>query len=104
MSSFEKLVGQALLGDDADKELAMARIDCKHYAMQKMFCDCGNVLDQTSTNILRDNNGKDKSVCCNVCRGKAIESISRVEDPSGLIGWTFVNWTGAQPVLRNNGQ
>lgn len=102
MSSFEKLIGEALLGNNANKALAMARVDCKHYAMKKMFCDCGSVLDQTGTNILRDENGKDKAVCCNVCRGKAIEAISRVADPSGLIGWQFVNWTGLQPVLRNN--
>jgi len=72
--------------------------------MQKMVCDCGAVLDQTGTNILRDAAGKDKAVCCNVCRGKAITALGSVADTSGLIGWTFVNWTGAQPVLRNNGK
>jgi hypothetical protein len=106
-TTFEGMIGRALLGDNAEKELQLIRIDCKHYAMQKIFCECGAILDQRRTNILRDRNGKDRAVCCDACRDKAIEALQNVADTTDrekqiLKGWTFSNWNGRTPVLRKN--
>ena len=98
-TSFEGMIGRALLGDDKEKTLQMIRVDCKHYAMQKMFCECGNILDQKRTNILRDKAGKDKAVCCDKCRRTAETKIQGYPDKTGLSGWTWNNWTGQQNVL-----
>ena len=98
-TSFEGMIGRALLGDDKEKELQLIRIDCKHYAMQKMFCDCGNILDQMRTNILRDASGKDKAVCCDSCRAAAVKKLNGVSDTTGLRGWSFSNWDGKELIL-----
>lgn len=97
-TSFEGMIGRAIIGDDQEKELQLIRIDCKSYAMQKMFCDCGAILDQRRTNILRDETGKDKAVCCDNCRAAAEKKLLGVSDTTGLKGWSFSNWSGKQLI------
>lgn len=100
-TSFEGMIGRALLGDNEEKELQLIRIDCKSYAMQKMFCDCGAILDQRRTNILRDATGKDKAVCCDNCRTNAIKALKKHQDVNGLAGWTWNSWTGSIGVIAS---
>jgi hypothetical protein len=48
---FEDLIGQAILGDDQDKEDSMRRVSVKSAVMRAMFCQspkCGRILDQRS--------------------------------------------------------
>jgi hypothetical protein len=96
-TSFEGMVGHALLGDDAEKEKQLRRIDCKLYASQKMFCECGNVHDQRKISILKDGTGKIVGVCCPKCRQLA-ESKLKGKDLSNLAGWTWNNWTESAVV------
>ena len=98
-TSFEGMIGRALLGDNEEKELQLIRIDCKSYAMQKMFCDCGDILDQKRTNILRDANGKDKAVCCDNCRAASMKKL-KVKDLPALTGWTWANWSGSSELVH----
>jgi hypothetical protein len=98
-TSFEGMVGRAIFGDDKEKNLQMIRIDCKLYASQKIFCECGGILDQKKIQILRDENEKVKAVCCQKCREKAEEKFQGVNVASGLRGWTWANWDWVTTVV-----
>lgn len=97
-TTYEGMIGRAILGDDTEKTRQMIRVDCKLYASQKMFCDCGTIFDQKKIQILRDQDETVKAVCCMACRQKAQEKLSSVSDTTGLSGWTWANWTHVEPV------
>ena len=98
-TSFEAMIGRALLGDDKEKELQFIRIDCKHYAMNKMFCDCGNILDQKKIQLLKNDTDRIVAVCCEECR-KTAENKLKAKDLTGLIGWTWSNWDWKTSIVH----
>lgn len=57
MSSFEKLIGDAMMslmtGDDSTVDLSMARVTVKAAASRLIFCPrCGSVMDQSRTIVV----------------------------------------------------
>ena len=97
-TSYEQMIGRAIMGDDADKDTQMRRVDCKMYASQKIFCECGDVHDQKKIQILRNHEGAIQGVVCRKCRTRAEETILLAPDSTGLRGWTWDNWFGTELV------
>ena len=55
MSSYEQLIGQALLGTDQDRETSERRLGVKMAVSRAMFCQvpsCGKVLDQSTAALI----------------------------------------------------
>lgn len=96
MSSYEKLVGAALLGDDKAKTDSMRQITCKLAASQRMFCDCGDILDQQTVYVLemvRREDGKESTLtaCCKACaikQGDKLQQIVRLHGAEYEVYWT----------------
>lgn len=95
--SYGSMIGRALLGDDAEKQKQMVRVDCKMFASNRMFCECGVCFDQKKIQILRDATGKTKAVCCQDCRLKAEKQFAG----QSLPGWLWLNWqdTTGSPAI-----
>jgi len=96
MSEYEKLIASALLGDDAEKAKVLRRITCKSAASTRMFCDCGEILDQKTVYVLEMNHkatGKESTLtaCCKACaikQGKKIQQIVRLHGAEYEVYWT----------------
>lgn len=77
---YEKIIGTALLTGDHDK--AMRRITCKTAASTRMFCGCGNILDQKKVHVVEivHNDGKEQTVAalCPECFAKNLPAIENV--------------------------
>jgi hypothetical protein len=55
MDSFEKMIGEAILGTDEDREASERRLGVKMAVMRAMFCKapgCGRCLDQSSAALI----------------------------------------------------
>jgi hypothetical protein len=80
---YEEIIGTALLTGDHDK--AMRRITCKTAASTRMFCGCGNVLDQKTVCVVEiiHADGKEQTVAalCPDCwwtkNKAAIENVAK---------------------------
>tara|TARA_R110000868_G_scaffold394052_2_gene665257 strand:- start:10 stop:330 length:321 start_codon:yes stop_codon:yes gene_type:complete len=96
MSSYENLVGAALLGDDKAKTDSMRQITCKLAASTRMVCDCGDILDQSSVHVLemvRREDGKESTLtaCCQSCaikQGDKLQQIVRLHGAEYEVFWT----------------
>jgi hypothetical protein len=96
MSSYEELVGAALLGDDKQKADSMRKVTCKLAASTRMFCDCGEVLDQSSVHVLEmvhRETGKESTLtaCCQTCaikQGAKLQQIVRLHGADYEVFWT----------------
>jgi hypothetical protein len=96
MSSYEKLIGAALLGDDKAKTDSMRQITCKLAASTRMFCDCGDILDQSTVHVLEMVNretGKESTLtaCCKSCaekQGAKLQQIVRLHGAEYEVYWT----------------
>ena len=77
---YEKIIGTALFTGDHDK--AMRRITCKTAASTRMFCGCGNILDQKTVCVVEivHNDGKEQTVAalCPDCYAKNLPAIENV--------------------------
>jgi hypothetical protein len=96
MSSYEKLIGQALLG--GDREQSMRRIACKTVASTQMVCGCGDVLDQRTVCVLETQDGsKTLAACCPACKEKQAPEIAAIAaDKNWSLVW--LTWNGAETV------
>ena len=96
MSTYEELVGAALLGDDKAKTNSMRQITCKLAASTRIFCDCGEVLDQQTVHVLEMNHretGKESTLtaCCQSCaekQGAKLQQIVRLHGAEYEVYWT----------------
>jgi hypothetical protein len=96
MSTYEELVGAALLGDDKAKTDSMRKVTCKLAASTRMFCDCGEVLDQRTVHVLEmvhRETGKESTLtaCCKVCaekQGAKLQQIVRLHGAEYDVFWT----------------
>ncbi len=96
MSTYENLVAAALLGDDKQKADSMRQITCKLAASTRMFCDCGEVLDQSTVHVLEmvhRETGKESTLtaCCKVCaekQGAKLQQIVRLHGAEYEVFWT----------------
>ena len=99
MSSYESLIGAALLGDDAAKAKSMRRVTCKAAASQKMFCDCGSILDQKTVHVLemkRKGTEHENTLCacCKACaekQGAKLQQIVRLHGAEFEVYWATWN-------------
>lgn len=99
MSSYESLIGAALLGDEDAKNKAMRRVTCKLAASQKMFCDCGSILDQKTVHVLEmthkeTNKESTLTACCKTCaekQGAKLQTIVRLHGSEYEVYWTTWN-------------
>ena len=69
MSSYEQLIGEAILGTDEDRETSERRIGVKMAVSRAMFCqvpNCGKVLDQSSAALIEFWSAH---ICENHCEG-----------------------------------
>lgn len=77
---YEQIIGQALLTGDHDK--AMRRITCKTAASTRMFCGCGNILDQRKVHVVEiihpDKREETIAALCPDCYAKNAEGIASV--------------------------
>lgn len=94
--TYEEMIGRAILGDEQEKEKQLNRVECKLQASHRMFCKCGNILDQRTVEILRDDKGETIAVYCPECKRAVQEAIS---EGHGLQGWTFSNWDRTEPAI-----
>lgn len=99
-TSYESMIGTAILGDHTEKERQMRRVDCKMYASQKMFCECGTIHDQKKIQILKDDSGTVKAVCCPACREKAMRMIDSIEKCRALNRWSWNNWDSSELIAN----
>jgi NAD(P)H-hydrate repair Nnr-like enzyme with NAD(P)H-hydrate dehydratase domain len=96
MSSYEQLVGEALLDDN--REQSMRRITCKTVASTQMFCGCGDVLDQRTVCVLETQDGKKTyAACCPACRTTQSAQISAMASKHNL-QLVWLNWDSAAIV------
>jgi hypothetical protein len=96
MSTYEELVGAALLGDDKQKADSTRQITCKLAASTRMFCNCGEILDQSTVHVLemvRKEDGKESTLtaCCKACaikQGAKLQQIVRLHGAEYEVFWT----------------
>ena len=104
MSSFESLVGAALLGGDAKKSLC--RIAVKSAVVSRISCRCGAVLDQSTAALLHigpiSGDGPAVAVLCPDCLDSCGEEClitasdrARADHGAGLF---VVNWDGQREI------
>lgn len=93
--TYEELIGLAILGDEQEKEKQLIRVECKLQASHRMFCQCGSIFDQKTIEILRDEAGETRAVCCPSCKEKAQQQFAG----HSLPGWTFANWNRTEPAI-----
>ena len=104
MSSFESLVGAALLGGDAEKSLC--RISIKSAVVSRISCRCGAVLDQQTAALLHvgsiSGDGPAVAVLCPDCLaaisadGLSRASAAALKDHGA--GLFVVSWSGQRAV------
>ena len=65
MHPMEQIIGDAMMGGAAEKDLALARIACNAFASSRMVCKgCGAVLDQRRVTVVEAQGG-----CAGLCTG-----------------------------------
>lgn len=101
MSSFESLIGSAMLGDAAARDLSIVRLAVKSAVCSRVTCRCGSVLDQSDAVLLSD--GPQSSTdsramaivcpaCFDACKPERIRAAARCL-PRGFFACT---WNGEE--------
>jgi len=96
MSTYKNLVAKALLGDDKQKVDSTRQITCKLAASTRMFCDCGEILDQSTVHVLemvhRETSRESTlTACCQSCaekQGAKLQQIVRLHGAEYEVFWT----------------
>lgn len=77
-----KLIAQALLGNDEDKETALRQITCNAASSTAMVCECGSIHDERRIHVIEviHNDGKEQTLaaCCPQCFAKNLTAIENV--------------------------
>ena len=101
--SISELIGQAILGDDAERETAERRAGIKSAVMLRIQCDCGAILDQRSAALLTveglATGGKKSAVVCSNCRPRMEEIANRTHEMKpGIFRTTIETWSDCQTI------
>ena len=95
MSSYEKLIGDAIINPDK-ADLSLDRVDCKLYASTNIFCRCGTILDQKSIHVLYNITlDKIDGACCPACKDY-IEEYIKVNNIKSPFLWK--TWKGRKTI------
>jgi hypothetical protein len=104
MSSFESLVGAALLG--GDRSVSLCRLAVKSAVVSRITCRCGAVLDQQTAALLHigpiSGDGPAVAVLCPACLEACGEEClitasdrARADHGAGLF---VVDWSGQREI------
>lgn len=93
MSSFEKIIGDALFSGDHD--LGIARAAVKYAVQRAIFCpECNCTLDQKDAVYLETVQEKPAGVMCRKCTDAALDKL-----PDDLnLGFIRYTWEGIERV------
>jgi hypothetical protein len=96
---YEKIIGTALLTGDHDK--AMRRITCKTAASTRMFCGCGNILDQKTVCVVEiiHADGKQQTVAA-LCPDCWTNNKAAIENVAKKATEDYVAAGQAPPIVR----
>ena len=96
---YEKIIGTALL--TGDHETGMRRTTCKLAASHRIFCGCGDVLDQKTVCVVEivHNDGKEQTIAalCPECFAKNLPAIEGVAKKATA---DYVEAKQTPPVVR----
>ncbi len=99
MSSFEYLIGSALLGSDADRDLSLVRVAVKSAVISRITCRCGAVLDQSDAVLFSDGSqagrhGRSLAVVCPSCFDRCGADEIRRAAAASRLGLFACTWNG----------
>ena len=96
---YEKIIGTALLTGDHDK--AMRRITCKTAASTRMFCGCGNILDQKTVCVVEiiHADGKQQTVAA-LCPDCWTNNKAAIENVAKAASKDYIEAKQEPPIVR----
>lgn len=78
MTPSEKIIAEALAcGDHAT---GIRRITINAAVMLRVFCECGNTLDQATASVIESDSGRSLAVACPKCIEKYRERVAARPD------------------------
>lgn len=101
--SISELIGQAILGDDQERQTAERRAGIKSAVMHRIQCECGNILDQRTSALVTvqglATGGKKSAIVCSNCRPSIEETASKTHElKPGLFRTIIETWTDCQTI------
>lgn len=101
--SFTELIGQAILGDDAERQTAERRAGIKSAVMHRIQCECGSILDQRTASLVTveglATGGTRSAVVCDKCRPRMEQTAEAVhEQKPGLFRTIIETWDSSQTI------
>ena len=102
-TSISELIGQAILGDDEERETAERRAGIKSAVMHRITCDCGAILDQRTASLVTveglATGGRRSAIVCSKCRSRMEQTAEAVhEQKPGLFRTIIETWTDCQTI------
>lgn len=101
--SFTDLIGQAILGDDEERQTAERRAGIKSAVMHRIQCECGSILDQRTASLVTveglATGGKKSAVVCSKCRPRMEQTAEAVHEQNpGLFRTIIETWDSSQTI------
>ena len=101
--SISELIGQAILGDDEERQTAERRAGIKSAVMHRITCDCGAILDQRTAALVTvqglATGGRRSAVVCDKCRPRMEQTAEAVhEQKPGLFRTIIETWDSSQTI------
>lgn len=102
--SISELIGQAILGDDEERQTAERRAGIKSAVMHRITCDtCGAILDQRTAALVTvqglATGGKKSAIVCSNCRPSIEKTAHQAHELNpGLFRTTIETWTDCQTI------
>jgi hypothetical protein len=101
--SFTELIGQAILGDDEERQTAERRAGIKSAVMHRIQCECGSILDQRSAALLTvegiASKRRNSAIVCKSCRPRMEQLAERThEQKPGLFRTIIETWDDSQTI------
>ena len=84
MDPSEKIIADALLSGDFAQ--GIRRVTCNIAASTRMYCECGDVLDQHTVSVIENDKGTTIGACCPKCIDKYRERLAALPD------WKITTW------------
>ena len=101
--SISELIGQAILGDDQEKQTAERRAGIRSAVMHRIQCECGAILDQRSAALVTvqglATGGKKSAIVCGDCRPSIEQTAHQAhETHPGLFRTQIETWEESQTI------
>ena len=78
--NWERIIGEAIMGDDSDKQLAMDRVEVKMRVCDQITCPAtGKVLDQARASVIENTVGDVVSYSSAYCSEHVEANIGPIE-------------------------